>query len=87
MFVGADVASELKKCFAGLWSLDDISDHATQQVIKQAIASPGDFIMKPQREGGGNNLYGPHPCFGKQMPVAVHVLLMTLALKGIGHDV
>ena len=24
----------------------------------QAIASPEDYVLKPQREGGGNNLYG-----------------------------
>nr|CAB51027.1 glutathione synthetase [Arabidopsis thaliana] len=46
-----DIA-KLRKCFAGLWSLDD------SEIVKQAIEKPGLFVMKPQREGGGNNTYG-----------------------------
>lgn len=52
------MAAELRNCFAGLWSLDDPSSNKTADIIKQAISQPGDFILKPQREGGGNNLYG-----------------------------
>ncbi|CAA7044940.1 unnamed protein product [Microthlaspi erraticum] len=44
--------SKLRKCFAGLWSLDD------PEIIKKAIEKPELFVMKPQREGGGNNIYG-----------------------------
>ncbi|XP_010255817.1 PREDICTED: glutathione synthetase, chloroplastic-like isoform X2 [Nelumbo nucifera] len=47
-----DDISKLRKCFAGLWSLDDSS------VVKNAIESPELFVLKPQREGGGNNIYG-----------------------------
>ncbi|KAF3454415.1 hypothetical protein FNV43_RR04862 [Rhamnella rubrinervis] len=46
-----DIA-KLRKCFAGLWSLDD------SDVIGKAIERPQLFVMKPQREGGGNNIYG-----------------------------
>ncbi|KAM1095571.1 hypothetical protein EV2_010741 [Malus domestica] len=46
-----DIA-KLRKCFAGLWSLDD------SDIVRKAIESPGLFVMKPQREGGGNNIYG-----------------------------
>ncbi|KAF5740587.1 hypothetical protein HS088_TW11G00661 [Tripterygium wilfordii] len=46
-----DIA-KLRKCFAGLWSLDD------KDVVGKAIEEPGLFVMKPQREGGGNNIYG-----------------------------
>ncbi|KAI9383089.1 hypothetical protein POPTR_013G026800v4 [Populus trichocarpa] len=46
-----DIA-KLRKCFAGLWSLDD------SDIIKKAIERPDLFVMKPQREGGGNNIYG-----------------------------
>ncbi|GJN34886.1 hypothetical protein PR202_gb23588 [Eleusine coracana subsp. coracana] len=42
----------LRKCFAGLWSLDD------EEIIKTAIEKPELFVLKPQREGGGNNIYG-----------------------------
>ncbi|XP_062144107.1 glutathione synthetase, chloroplastic [Alnus glutinosa] len=46
-----DIA-KLRKCFAGLWSLDDL------EIVKKAIEVPELFVMKPQREGGGNNIYG-----------------------------
>ena len=42
----------------GLWSLDDLSDPDTAAVLEEAAASPERFVLKPQREGGGNNLYG-----------------------------
>ena len=29
------------------------------EVLARAEAAPDDFVLKPQREGGGNNLYGP----------------------------
>ncbi|KAH1082889.1 hypothetical protein J1N35_022650 [Gossypium stocksii] len=46
-----DIA-KLQKCFAGLWSLVD------SDITKKAIEKPELFVMKPQREGGGNNFYG-----------------------------
>ncbi|KAK9062281.1 hypothetical protein SSX86_019467 [Deinandra increscens subsp. villosa] len=47
-----DDIAKLRKCFAGLWSLDD------SDAVKNAIQEPGAYVMKPQREGGGNNIYG-----------------------------
>ncbi|XP_006663628.3 glutathione synthetase, chloroplastic-like isoform X2 [Oryza brachyantha] len=46
-----DIA-KLRKCFAGLWSLDN------EEIVKTAIEKPDLFVLKPQREGGGNNIYG-----------------------------
>ncbi|KAJ0854146.1 putative glutathione synthase [Helianthus annuus] len=43
---------KLRGCFAGLWSLDD------SDAVKNAIQHPEAYVMKPQREGGGNNIYG-----------------------------
>ena len=43
---------------AGLWGLDDLEDPETAAVVQQAIDDPDRFVLKPQREGGGNNLYG-----------------------------
>ncbi|KAK6911498.1 Glutathione synthase [Dillenia turbinata] len=45
-----DIA-KLRKCFAGLWSLDD------SNIINDAIERPQLYVMKPQR-GGGNDIYG-----------------------------
>ncbi|RDX82165.1 Glutathione synthetase, chloroplastic, partial [Mucuna pruriens] len=47
-----DHIAKLRGCFAGLWSLEDTD------IIRKAIESPELFVMKPQREGGGNNIYG-----------------------------
>ncbi|CAK9179504.1 unnamed protein product [Ilex paraguariensis] len=47
-----DDIAKLRKCFAGLWSLDD------SNIVKNAIEKPELYVMKPQREGGGNNIYG-----------------------------
>ncbi|KAJ1417091.1 Pre-ATP-grasp domain superfamily [Sesbania bispinosa] len=47
-----DDIAKLRECFAGLWSLDD------SDIVRKAIESPELFVMKPQREGGGNNIYG-----------------------------
>ncbi|KAG4916887.1 Glutathione synthetase, chloroplastic [Glycine soja] len=44
--------AKLRKCFTGLWSLDD------SNIVRKAIERPELFVMKPQREGGGNNIYG-----------------------------
>ncbi|KAK9292631.1 hypothetical protein L1049_020606 [Liquidambar formosana] len=46
-----DIA-KLRKCFAGLWSLDE------SDIVRDAIQRPELYVMKPQREGGGNNIYG-----------------------------
>ena len=43
---------------AGLWSLEDLDNPETAKVLQQAQEQPDLFVLKPQREGGGNNLYG-----------------------------
>lgn len=47
-----DDIAKMRECFAGLWSLDD------SDIVRKAIERPELFVMKPQREGGGNNIYG-----------------------------
>ncbi|ELR15612.1 glutathione synthetase [Acanthamoeba castellanii str. Neff] len=51
----AERVARLRKCFAGLYSLDE---GESEEAIKDALTNPDDYVMKPQREGGGNNLYG-----------------------------
>lgn len=48
----------LSLCNPGLWGLDDLDDPDTAAVLQEAIEHPERFVLKPQREGGGNNLYG-----------------------------
>ncbi|KAG5186256.1 glutathione synthase [Tribonema minus] len=42
----------LRESFAGLWAGDD------DDAARAAAADPRGFVLKPQREGGGNNIYG-----------------------------
>ncbi|CAN4111192.1 unnamed protein product [Withania somnifera] len=65
-----DDIAKLRKCFAGLWSLDE------SDTVKDAIERPGLYVMKPQREGGGNNIYGED----------VREALLKLQKEGTGSD-
>ncbi|RIB03504.1 glutathione synthase [Gigaspora rosea] len=47
--------TKLRSCFAGLYPLDSSPEGET--AAKLALESPERFVMKPQREGGGNNIY------------------------------
>uniref|UniRef100_A0AAA9TGU7 Glutathione synthetase n=3 Tax=Bos TaxID=9903 RepID=A0AAA9TGU7_BOVIN len=51
-----EAVARLRATFAGLYSLD-LGEEGDQAITK-AIAAPSCFVLKPQREGGGNNLYG-----------------------------
>uniref|UniRef100_A0A2K5YGJ3 Glutathione synthetase n=1 Tax=Mandrillus leucophaeus TaxID=9568 RepID=A0A2K5YGJ3_MANLE len=51
-----EAVARLRATFAGLYSLD--MGEEGDQAIAKALASPSRFVLKPQREGGGNNLYG-----------------------------
>ncbi|XP_060843404.1 glutathione synthetase-like isoform X1 [Rhopalosiphum padi] len=48
--------AEIRKVFTGLYALD--LDENGDKAIKMALDAPDRFVLKPQREGGGNNLYG-----------------------------
>ncbi|CAG8502243.1 4050_t:CDS:2 [Dentiscutata heterogama] len=47
--------TKLRSCFAGLYPLD--SNPEGEAAAKLALEHPERFVMKPQREGGGNNIY------------------------------
>lgn len=55
-YLDKQIAQELRESFAGLYPLDH-TEHG-QQAYQMALAHPEKYVMKPQREGGGNNLYG-----------------------------
>lgn len=42
----------IPKCFTGLWSCKD------KEAVQMAVRCPENFVLKPQRDGGSNNLYG-----------------------------
>lgn len=49
-----DVAA-IRRTFAKQWSMSPADDADT--AARMAMESPEGFVLKPQREGGGNNLY------------------------------
>ena len=51
----AGAIASLRASFAQLFPLD--SSELSSAAVKAALAHPEDFVLKPQREGGGNNLY------------------------------
>ncbi|KAM8776018.1 glutathione synthetase isoform 1-T2 [Rhynchonycteris naso] len=51
-----EAVARLRATFAGLYSLD--MGEEGDRAIAEALAAPSRFVLKPQREGGGNNLYG-----------------------------
>ncbi|KAJ2256345.1 Glutathione synthetase [Coemansia sp. RSA 455] len=56
-YVDDQQAAELvRECFVGLYPLDNTSEG--QQAYDLAMANPSNYVVKPQREGGGYNTYG-----------------------------
>lgn len=55
-------AALMRRYFAGLWGLDNLDSvdnvEDVGSVVTDAIDHPERYVLKPQREGGGNNLYG-----------------------------
>uniref|UniRef100_A0A8D2ZTI3 Glutathione synthetase n=1 Tax=Scophthalmus maximus TaxID=52904 RepID=A0A8D2ZTI3_SCOMX len=54
------VAEQIRATFAGLYTLDMGPDG--DKTVAMALAAPDRFVLKPQREGGGNNIYGSEIC-------------------------
>lgn len=55
-FTNKSTVDKLLATFTGLYSLD--LDPEGHQAVEKALANPASYVLKPQREGGGNNLYG-----------------------------
>lgn len=55
-FLEPSRAEKLSQTFAGLWGFD--MGPKGDEAVELALSDPGRFVMKPQREGGGNNIYG-----------------------------
>ncbi|KAL7744521.1 hypothetical protein ACLKA6_017044 [Drosophila palustris] len=51
-----DEIKAVGKIFTGLYSLDD--NEVGNANYEMALRTPERFVLKPQREGGGNNVYG-----------------------------
>lgn len=77
--------TRVSECFTGLFALDE-EDPMTSKVIADAIAHPQKYVLKPQREGGGNNLYGGEmvkilKAASKPSDLAPYILMMLITPK------
>ncbi|MED6266689.1 hypothetical protein CHARACLAT_004646 [Characodon lateralis] len=50
------VVEQIRSTFTGLYTLD--MGPEGDKTVAMALAEPNRFVLKPQREGGGNNIYG-----------------------------
>lgn len=57
----------ISEIFTGLFSLDDTAEG--NAAIELALQNPAKYVLKPQREGGGNNVYD------NDIPVALQVTM------------
>uniref|UniRef100_A0A8C8DSQ4 Glutathione synthetase n=1 Tax=Oryzias sinensis TaxID=183150 RepID=A0A8C8DSQ4_9TELE len=51
-----EAVKQIRATFAGLYTLD--MGPEGDQTVEMALAAPDRYVLKPQREGGGNNIYG-----------------------------
>ncbi|KAJ3032877.1 hypothetical protein HDV00_007011 [Rhizophlyctis rosea] len=62
-------AEKIRNSFTGLYPLDESEEG--KKAVERCLEVGGEgFVMKPQREGGGNNIYGPDipPLLSKMTP-------------------
>ncbi|KAL3071535.1 hypothetical protein niasHT_031899 [Heterodera trifolii] len=52
----ASTVAQIRATFANIWGLENLDDD-TQKLIEDAIANPGNYVLKPNKECGGNNFY------------------------------
>ncbi|KAM9786202.1 glutathione synthetase [Neosynchiropus ocellatus] len=55
-----EAVEQIRATFAGLYTLDPGPEG--DKTVQMALDSPDRFVLKPQREGGGNNIYGSEIC-------------------------
>lgn len=57
-YLSAEESKLVRQSFTGIYSLDNSKEG--EDAIQRAMKHPNAFVLKPQREGGGNNYYGEH---------------------------
>lgn len=64
-----DVSKELEETFTNIFPLDDSIDGKKAREIALDEKGATNYVLKPQREGGGNNIYGAAiPSFLRSIP-------------------
>ncbi|KAG7203774.1 hypothetical protein KM043_013796 [Ampulex compressa] len=54
-FTDSKLRKKVQEVFAGLYSLE--FNEEGDRIIEEGVRQPNKFVLKPQREGGGNNVY------------------------------
>jgi glutathione synthase len=59
-YLTKDDSIKIRQCFAAQYSMIDFrnGDEVTKIAVENAICDGTNWVLKPQREGGGNNFYG-----------------------------
>ncbi|ORY87840.1 glutathione synthase [Protomyces lactucae-debilis] len=86
-FIDTQDAAKLRETFVGMHSPD--GSPAGQEACKLAMEQPERFVLKPQREGGGNNIYReaiPKFLQSIQRDHWAGFILMELILPPIQHN-
>jgi glutathione synthase len=61
--------AELRDSWMGMWGLDLVDSKGDEVGIAKALENHPNLVLKPQREGGGNNVYkGSIPSFLSTLP-------------------
>lgn len=47
----------IKNIFILIYILNNKQNNEAEEIINNAISNPKKYVLKPQREGGGNNIY------------------------------
>ncbi|XP_031628682.1 glutathione synthetase-like isoform X2 [Contarinia nasturtii] len=57
-FITDDIKiKQITDIFTGLYAMDSNTDEG-QTALRMVLTDPAKYVLKPQREGGGNNVYG-----------------------------
>ena len=90
-------ATEMRKVFAGLYPFE--GEKNMQKTIQLGLSNPADYVLKPQREGGGNNLYGKElkeklendtkdlPAYILMQRIFPPSHQVTMLRKGLAHEI
>ena len=82
---GAAAAAAVRDSWVGMWSLDADDGRGAEEAVRRAH----ELVLKPQREGGGNNVYrGSIPPFVARLPRHERVAWIAMELirppRGVG---
>ncbi|KAG8963865.1 hypothetical protein FRC03_002484 [Tulasnella sp. 419] len=80
LFTAADL-SELRATWVDMWALNEAATPETLDGVSRARADAENLVIKPQREGGGNNIYKSNiPGFLDNLPASDTVAWIAMQL-------